>query len=142
MSHTIIDAVMIHYAVHINDRYYHLFYGVDDAWKEIQELVSSMREHGWKGTPAVVLMNDIVVVGNKRMVAAMLAGVQPEMHEISIVNPDGSKEIDDLAWALLEDACDTDEMLQYARALQQHGAIDDYSVRLLEQEVAKESRAR
>ncbi len=101
-----------------------------------------MREYGWIGTPAVVLMNDIVVVGNKRMVAAMLAGVQPEMHEISIVNPDGSKEIDDLAWALLEDACDTNEMLHYARALQQHGAIDDYSVRLLEQEVAKESRAR
>ncbi len=140
MSHTIIDAVMIHYAARFDDRCYHLYHAVDDAWQATQELVNSMRWYGWDGPPAVVL-SDVVIVGNKRMVAAMLAGIEPEVHEISVYNPDGSEEIDDLAWALAQ-ACDTDEMLQYALALQQHGAIDDYSVSLLEQEVAKESRAR
>jgi ParB-like chromosome segregation protein Spo0J len=138
MSHYTSNAMTYHYA-RIGSRVLNLLHPVSDSEK-LRSIAESMRNHGWQGAPIVVI-GDTVYVGNHRAVAAMIADVEPEVHEISVVNPDGSEEIDDLAWALAQ-ACDTDELLQYARALQQHGAIDDYSVRLLELEVAKEYSAR
>ena len=103
--------------------------------KHLAEIIESIDKYGWAGLPLLADGNQLLN-GAHRATACKILDIEPEVHQIIIKTANDEYEqylIDQTA-----EAIDTESLYRAIKNLHNEGLVDDYSLRIIEEEWKKE----
>ena len=103
--------------------------------KHLAEIIESIDKYGWAGLP-LLADGDQLFNGAHRATACKILDIEPEVHQIIIKTAKDEYEqylIDQIA-----EAIDTESLYRAIKNLHSEGLVDDYSLRIIEEEWEKE----
>lgn len=113
---------------------YKKFHEIDEnpeTNSHLAEIIDSIQTNGWQGLPLLAI-GDQLINGAHRATACEILGIEPEVHEMEIGEPQDEYQqffVDEIASAF-----DTEGFLKIIRLLHDEGLVDDYSLEIIEAE--------
>jgi len=96
--------------------------------RSVLEMARHMKDIGWFGPPAVRI-GDVIRLGYDRVVAAKVAGINPQVYHLTVnASTEDAKRIED---DLHNNGMELNGILYFTSQLREHGAVDDETLDVL-----------